>query len=83
MSRFLSATVGFDVCNPRIFCRVFLFLGVVEQQVEPGEVRIAFDNGLYLLVLDDVHLTNRCGEGVNQPLLDPAKPYFVQFRTFR
>ncbi len=55
--------------DPCIFCRILPFLSEVEYQVETGEVRIAVNNGLNLLILNYVHLTNRFNESVNQSLL--------------
>jgi hypothetical protein len=66
MSLTLSATMGFDVCHPRIFRVLFFLEREVDQDIETGEFRVALDDGFCLLPLEGVHLTNGLEEFIQE-----------------
>jgi len=63
-----------DVGDPRVFRSVFLILREVKQNIEAGEVLVAFDNGPDLLRLKSAEFVNRLQEFVLQSVLFAAKP---------
>jgi len=54
--------------DPRILRVIFLFLGEVQQHIEAGEILVAFNHGVRLLVLQHIQLVNGGKKGLDQPL---------------
>ena len=56
--------------DPCVFRVIFLFLGEVQQDIEAGEILVAFDYGVRLLVLQHIQLMDGA-----QEVLDQTLPY--------